>query len=184
MKATTIWTIIVALLICINSLVLIFIWQQNRLSPPTDGNVEVKDYIIKELSLSKRQVEKFEVMRKAHHASVEKINEHIHLLRDSLFTNINTVKVGATVIDSLTNKIGYNTALTDKITFYHFRDLRAILEPAQQEKFDSIIHRVLQMMVQPMPPGGRGPNGMPPPPDHPEGMPMGPGPTGDRPPGQ
>ena len=184
MKATTIWTVIVVLLICINSFVLAIIWRQNRPAPYETSNMDVKDFIIKELSLSKNQVEKFELMRDAHHTSVEKINEQTRLLRDSLFNNLHARNLDKQLIDSLSNKIGYNEALTDKITFYHFRELRAILLPAQQEKFDGIIQRVLRMMAHPMPPARPGPNEIPPPPDHPEGMPMGPPPGGGPPPEQ
>lgn len=165
MKTTNIWTIIVILLVFINSIILIIIWKQGKLSPPTGNQMEVKDFLVKQLSLSKSQIEKFEALREAHHRMIENLDEKNRSLKDSLFENLGNISNDPKVIDTLTNKIGHNAALMDKTTFYHFRELRQILQPAQQKKLDEIIVQVLQMLNHPAPPGGHGPGRMPPPPN-------------------
>jgi len=185
MKSTNLWTVIVVALVCINSITLIVMWKQTRPFPPTDSKTNVRDFLVTQLSLSKSQIEKFEVMRQAHHNKVENLNQKIHQLKDSLFGTLNNSSTGSKIVDTLTDKIGYNYALIDKTTFYHFKELRDILEPAQQKKLDEVIQQVLQMMSHPIPPhrpgpgplrpegpnpGGQGPDGLP------EGPPPGNGP--------
>jgi len=165
MKTTNIWTIIVILLVFINSVILIVIWKQGRLSRPEGNQMEVKDFLIKQLSLSKSQIEKLETLRQAHHQAIENLDKKDHSLKDSLFKNLSSASVDPKIIDALTSKIGYNAALMDKTTFNHFRALRQILQPAQQKKLDEIIERVLQMLSHQAPPGGRGTRRMPPPPN-------------------
>jgi len=166
MKTTNIWTIIVILLVFINSIILIVIWKQGRLSPRAGNQMEVKDFLIKQLSLTKSQIGKFETLRQAHHQAIENLDKKDRLLKDSLFKNLSSASVDPKIIDALTSKIGYNAALMDKTTFNHFRALRQILQPAQQKKLDEIIEQVLQMLSHPGHPGGQGGrSGMPPPPD-------------------
>jgi len=190
MKKANIWTIIVVLLVSVNCVMLAFMWKEKRRMPPPDNHLEVKDFLVQQLSLTKDQVAKFDILRKAHHKAMDSLQEQLHLQKDSLFDNLSTPSAGASVVEPLVKSIGYNTALMDKTTFYHFKELRSILDPAQQKKFDSIIKQVLRMMERPMPPPGNGPppRGMRPDDQHPagqrpEGMPQEPPPGNGPPPG-
>jgi hypothetical protein len=76
--------------------------------------------------------------------------------------------------------IGKTMQSIDLATYEHFKKLRAICRPDQQQQFDDIILDVVSMMHRQGPPGppggrpGRRPGNMPPPDSH-----DGPGPPGD-----
>ena len=65
--------------------------------------------------------------------------------------------------------IGATMQSIDLATFQHFKQLRALCKPEQQQQFDAIILDVVSMMQRQGPPGppGNHPNGNPgpPPPD-------------------
>ncbi len=172
MKKNTIWTIIVIILVCINSIVLVLVWRHGKPSLFDKRHAPTQEFLIQQLNMSQTQIEKFEVLRRAHHQTVEDLNEKINLLKDSLFKNIGNGYTKQKTIDSLLNKIGENYALINKTTFNHFHDLRLILTPQQQKKLDGIINQVLQMLNRQGPPNGPGNGDMPPPPpnnDRPNG---------------
>jgi Spy/CpxP family protein refolding chaperone len=164
MKKNTIWTIIVIALVCINSLVLVLLWRHGKPDLLDGKHTPPQEFLIKQLHLTRPQIEKFEILRRAHHQTVEDLNEKIKQLKDSLFKNLSNTRVKQKTIDSLTNKIGEDYALINKTTFNHFHDLRAILLPEQQEKLDEIMNQVLQMLNRTGPPNGQGNGAMPPPP--------------------
>ena len=164
MKKNTIWTIIVIVLVCINSIVLVLVWLNGKPGSFDGKRTPPQEFLIKQLQMTQPQIEKFEILRRAHHQTVEDLNEKIKQLKDSLFKNLSNIRVKQKTIDSLTNKIGENYALINKTTYNHFRDLRAILLPEQQEKLDAIMNQVLQMLNRTGTPNGQGNGAMPPPP--------------------
>jgi len=146
--------------------------------------MEVKDFIESRLSLTPAQVMQFDSLRQWHHHMVDSLSEVTRNLKDQLFNGLSNTADNMQFADSITKKIGYNSGLMDKITFEHFKAVRAILTPDQQVKFDGIIKQVLQMIASQGPPSNPGrpdkrpqgppPNdGPPPPPGGPQGPPPG-----------
>lgn len=173
MKSPYIWTIIVVMLLCINSVMLIMLWKERKPLPPAgQENTGVQAYLTKELSLTARQVSQFDSLRNLHRVTADSLNDKIHTLRNRLFGGIAQPATDPVITNDIAQQIGNNSALIDKATFYHFRKLRELLTAGQQKKFDNIIDRVLHMMARQGPP--EGPGGRPPegPPDRrPEGPP-------------
>ena len=159
MKSYKIWLVIVLVLLAINSAVLAVIWFHKRpviLQAAHNKelpHMEPKDVLINTLALTPRQQDLYTVMRNKHMLLTRKLNNENRALKDSLFANIKATKVDSTLINNITKHISNNQTQIDQATLYHFRELRSILTPNQQIKFDDIIAQVLQMMGRPGPAG-------------------------------
>lgn len=152
MKNYRTWLVIVLALIVINSAALALMWLKHREHPPiprgmpAQQGIEPKDVLIKELAFTPKQAVLFDTMRVKHRRAVNKLEDNNRKLRDSLFANIKKPKADTALINAIAKKISDNQAIIEKITLYHFRELRGILTSEQQVKFDGIIDQVLHMM--------------------------------------
>jgi len=137
--------------------------------------MQAYEFLTRELNLTPQQQEQYAAMRQKHFELTRRINEQNHALRDSLFNQVKSTKATPTEINQLLKQISANQQQIDSATFYHFRDVRAILTPQQQNKFDQILNDVLHRMANPGPrgpgPGRDGPDSRPgPPPPGPDGQ--------------
>jgi len=166
MKNYKFWLTIVLTLLVVNSVVLAVMWfkkhphiRQRDMQEQPQPMMEPKDVLINTLAFTPKQAVLFDTLRHHHRTLVNKLENENRTLRDSLFTYIKKPKADTAIINAITKKISNNQAAIEKATLYHFRDVRAMLTPEQQSKFDGIINQVLQMMGRPAPPHG---NGIPP----------------------
>lgn len=180
MKNNKALIITVIALMVVNIGLLAFMWRQRFQHRPGGGPGPAYEFLTKELSLTPGQQAKYGDMRKVHLALTQRISRETHLLRDSFFAEVKNDPLDSTQLNSLEHKILNNQRRLDSATFYHFRQLRAILDDGQQEKFDKLLKNVLQMMASPAPhgPGPGRPDGEPgqqqgPPPPGPGGPPPG-----------
>ena len=175
MKSSYTWTIIVVALLCINSAMLVMMWKEKKEAPRgIENGADVKTFLIKELSLTPGQVLQFDSLRNRHRATMDSLNDKVRRLRDQLFGGLSEPQSDTVIANDVTRQIGSNVALIDRATYDHFKQLRALLNNNQQQKFDTIIKQVMHRMGRqgPPPPRGEGP----PPGRGPEGMPPGPPP--------
>jgi Spy/CpxP family protein refolding chaperone len=162
MKNYKFWLTIVLTLLVVNSVVLAIMWfhkhPQFRHRPVVQEQsiMEPKDVLINTLAFTPKQVILFDTLRYKHRQLVNKLDGENHILRDSLFNNIKKPKADTALINAIAKHISDNQSQIEKATLYHFREVRAILTPTQQIKFDGIISEVLQMMGRPGPPHGNG----------------------------
>lgn len=166
MKSYKSFIIIVIGLIVINCTMLGAMWYQQSTPSQQEGPPgAASTYLVKELSLTAAQQKAYEVMRKAHFATTQKLNRQTRELKDRFFDNIKSDKLDTAFALDIQRQINALQLALDTTTLYHFRELRKILTANQQTKFDKVIKNALRMMGghHGPPPGGRGPNGMPPP---------------------
>ena len=170
MKKYTFWTIAAVVLLLVNMLIIGYLWQKQHPRPgqrPPGG--EAFMYLVTELKMTKEQVTQYQRLRDDHRSKADHILEQGREIKQRLFSNLGKTGVGASIVNSITAEAGRNTAALDSLTFYHFREVRMILNDKQKERFDEVIDDALRMMA------GPGPGGPP-------GRPPGPPPHGDRPP--
>ena len=153
--------IVILILLLINMATLTFIWstsqrQQNFQSRPPD----VGEFLTKKLELNEAQQKQFEELKHAHHEKVEVLRENNKKLHNDFFDLLKQPSVDSTTLRIAADAIMDNQRAIEMVTFYHFKEVRAICTPAQQKKFDEVISEALRMM-SPRPPGP--PNGGPPP---------------------
>jgi Spy/CpxP family protein refolding chaperone len=140
--------------------------SKKRAMPPMQG--QANEYLIKQLKLTPDQIRKYDTLRERHHEFTQRISEEQRMQRDSFFDNLKNPKADMAAAMRLEKRILANQGKLDSATFYHFRNFRALLNPDQQAKFDSVANNVMHTMGQPHPggpqggPGRGGPNGYPP----------------------
>ena len=167
---------LVILLLIANVATIVFFWTGMRKSqsPPPQRTAE---YVIKELSLNDSQQKQYETMITQHRKQTKQIREQIRDSKDSLFDLLSNPNINDSSKHYMAAKISSLNQQLELLTFEHFKLVRKICNPDQQQKFDKIIKDVLRMMAAPAPhenrppgppPGERpiGPEGdqMPPPP--------------------
>ncbi len=153
--------IVILILLLINIATLAFIWtssQRPQNFPPRPP--DVGEFLTQKLQLTEKQQKQFETLKHAHHEKVEILREKSKNLHDDFFELLKQPEIDTTTINLAADAIINNQKALELVTFYHFKEVRAICSPTQQKKFDEVIREALRMMA-PRPPGR--PNGGPPP---------------------
>lgn len=176
-------TVAVALLVLANVITLSIFWVERR-KAPVEGKPMPKgpafEFLIKELAFDSAQIAAYEKLRKEHQQSQKPLNDAMRDAKDSFFKLITKPTASAADID-----IALNAELTaqkniDLNLLNHFKAVRQICTPQQQEKFDGLIQQIIRMIGQKRP-GGPGNDRRGGPPPHGEDMPP-PPPEGEEPP--
>lgn len=148
------WVLIaVVVLALVNLAVLTAIWT-GRKRPP-EPHSDARDFLIRELQLDAAQVRSFDSLRRLHFAVVDPLRENMQHQKEELFDQLQAPT--DTVASGIAAAIGEAQTKIDWNTYQHFRALRALCRPGQQQRFDAVIQDVLRSMAPP------GPGGPPPP---------------------
>ncbi|HTN45731.1 MAG TPA: hypothetical protein VL098_05235 [Flavipsychrobacter sp.] len=51
------------------------------------------------------------------------------------------------MVQQMSDSIGYCQRELEVLTFYHFRELRSICNPKQQQRFNEVIHDAIEVIV-------------------------------------
>jgi periplasmic protein CpxP/Spy len=190
-KNKLLWALVV-LLLAANTATLVMYWAGNKKAPqeqpPPPGGV--KDFLVKELLLDSSQQQQYSQLRAAHRSATAPLREKVGALKDSLFSLLKEPNPSDAAKNEVAARIAATVQQLELLHLNHFQQIRAICTPAQQQKFDSLLHEITRRfsMQPPMrrPPGAGGnmppPDG-PPPGERPDGPPPGERPDGP-PPGE
>ena len=181
-------TVITLLLLTANIATLTILWVHhrggdrgdNKLPPPPPGGGQVFEFITNELKLDSAQQAAFRKLRDEHQAGQKDIQDSIRKVKDAFFELLKQPNIDDAAVQAAAKKASETEQQLELLTFRHFQKLRAICNPEQQKKFDTIIQDVLRHMAPPRnrmgpPPGegpgrftppGRPPGDEPPPPQH------------------
>ncbi|MFN8343901.1 MAG: Spy/CpxP family protein refolding chaperone [Spirosomataceae bacterium] len=166
------WLVILGLLL-LNLGLLGWIWFAPQKRPREGGTPA--SFLEKELHFTAKQKEQFRLLREDHHTKTEAVRDSVREMKKQFFEHLGE-PMSEAAIEKVTSEIALKMARIDKITFQHFRQVRQICTPAQQQKFDSIIDEMLRRLAAGAEGrGGPPPDGGPPPHEHPphEGRPPG-----------
>ncbi|MCX6317558.1 MAG: periplasmic heavy metal sensor [Bacteroidetes bacterium] len=166
-------TWLVVLLLVANAATIAFFWLGRTKQPPGLQGSAARDFLVKELNLDAKQQEQFSEMVKEHRNSADQIRPQIRKAKEALFDLLKQPGVSDSLKLAAAKQVSVQTEALDLLTFDHFQKLRSICNPAQQQKFDAVIHDIIRTMGQPRPPMRPG--------DRP-GPPSGEGPVENRPP--
>jgi len=149
------WLIIlIASLVLINIVLLAVIWLEKDTGTPPERGKDAREYLLESLSLSKKQIDSFDSLRKKHFEKIQYYQQQMRVAKDNLFGQLTQPEMNSA--DTLAQIIGAIQTKIDLETFSHFSQLRSLLNVEQKEKFDKVIQQVLRNM---------GPRGGPPPGD-------------------
>lgn len=171
------FTIVILLLLTANIATLAILWINHkgggrgdgRMPPPPQG--QVFEFVTNELKLDSLQKIAYSKLRDEHQVAQKTIHDSIGKAKDAFFALLQQPNVDDATIQAAAKKASDAESQMELLTFHHFQKLRAICNPEQQKKFDTIIQDVLRRMApaknrQGPPPGrppGEGPGRFPPP---------------------
>ena len=123
------------------ALLLSFFVFGERSGPYKDSRSGRQDsgYLSKELLLSKEQNDAFSKMKEDHFKTMKPLWAEIRQTKDSLFRQMNNPNLDDSTISAFTDRIAAKNKMADELMFRHFRELRKLCTPEQQQKFDTLI---------------------------------------------
>jgi protein CpxP len=140
--------------------------EQQKDHPMHQRGGGIDKFLTEELGLTVEQQQQLKDLRQEHMHNSRKIMDASHENRKQLHDMISNATVDDSLVVQLYTEIGANFGEMERVTFEHFRAMRNICTPEQQEKFDQIISKALRKNrpLGPPPGGPRGPgHGGPPP---------------------
>jgi len=154
---------VVAVLALMNLTILGVVWsiQQKQTKPsehagPPMGQGGHASFLERELGMTPEQSEAYRDLRDRHFEEVHEQSERIRKLKQELYEQFGAAD--SMRIQELTQAIGEEHAVRDRLTFWHFVQVREICDEKQQKRFDILIPEVLHRgPPENGPPGGRRP---------------------------
>jgi len=157
------WTAIAFLvLIALNIITLSTLWimHEREAERPNGKQPALVDFLVKELGLDSAQKKKLIVLQDEHRQQMQAIRRYNRDAKNAFFDLLQQEDLSDTALATAAKEAVRYDAETDMLTFRHFQQIRALCNPEQKVKFESVIRQVLRMMAPPPP--GR-PQGGPPP---------------------
>jgi len=149
-KRATTWTIIILVVINLVALGTI-LWHMTRRPqgppPPQRGVSDQTQYFLRnELDLSEKQAQRFEELGRHHHQESMRIQDDINRLTAEMMAELFQKEPDLEKVKILAEDIGSIEAEKEMLLFNHFLNLAEVCEPGQREKFNTIIHELLDMI--------------------------------------
>ncbi|MEI7583153.1 Spy/CpxP family protein refolding chaperone [Runella sp.] len=154
-----VWLVILGLLV-FNLGLLGWIWFSPQNRPREGGNPA--SFLEKKLNFTKEQKEQFRLLREDHHKKTQAIRDSVRQMKRQFFEQLGK-PMSESDVERVTADIAKKMARVDKITFQHFREVRQLCTPAQQQKFDEVIDEMLERLAASAEGRGRPPRGAGPP---------------------
>lgn len=136
-------SVIIALLV-LNLGTLAYLFMQGRERPP---HMEPKDMIINRLELTPEQQDAFRKMREAHHRTMMDLQAQLGKAHHDLFATL-TRQEDTAAVAGILEHINKLHSAQEEVTYNHFRQLRSILQPGQEERFNDLIDDVGERVLR------------------------------------
>jgi len=147
-STTKILTIAVILLLLVNIAMLIFMLNRGKRphdakNPRGKGN-DPFEMLAKELNMTDEQRSTHLKLRDEYFNSVRPLFDSVRTAKEEFFGLIKEPNVNERLVDSFANRIAERQFAADKLTFEHFRRVRALYNPDQQKKYDELVIKMIQ----------------------------------------
>lgn len=107
--------------------------------------------LIRRLGLTPEQRRQYQQERRQFRATVQPHEDSLRALRRELLGLLNQPNVSDEAIDQLVSRMERQNGQITRLRFRHWRQIRALCTPDQQERFDRLIGRLTQVMQRPRP---------------------------------
>jgi Spy/CpxP family protein refolding chaperone len=142
-NTTRILTIAVILLLVAN-IALVFIIMRGRKGPDRrDGRKDPSEMMSKELNMTDQQEKDFKSLKEAHFKNVKPLFDSIRASKTAFFSLIKDPNVSDSLINASEQQVLSQQARLDKLTFDHFKRVRALFTPEQLPRYDSFINKMM-----------------------------------------
>lgn len=153
------WLVVILLLI--NAVTLGLFWL-GKPKGPEGPKGKPQDFLIQQLHFKEKQKDAFLSLAQEHRTKTEELREKIKAKKDALFELAKLESLNDSTKIKAAKEVSILIEELDLITLDHFRQIRAICDPAQKELFDKVIKEMTTMMGAPRPAGPPPPDGPPP----------------------
>ncbi|HEY4613571.1 MAG TPA: periplasmic heavy metal sensor [Bacteroidota bacterium] len=153
-KRLAFWGVVLLVIMNISALTTVWFQQHRRqevlrrpeLERPGPPQQRVMQFLKEELQLTEGQTTQFAEYQKRHFAHARVIRDAIRDLKHELFQELSTQGPDTVKVQRLAAAIGAEQSELEKITFYHFLDLKRMCTPVQQPKLDALFDELLRML--------------------------------------
>ncbi|MCW5909172.1 MAG: periplasmic heavy metal sensor [Chitinophagales bacterium] len=150
MKRETLLTVAVVALLLLNAGTLGFLWLGKMPHhPPPHPRPPIDQIIIEGLELDRSQQEKFEELKHEHITAMRALDKEYDKAVEEYFYLLRSDTTGVTARLASESRIGQIQTQRAQVTLEHFRKVKEMCTPEQQTKFDSIIPKLVQIMIPP-----------------------------------
>ena len=137
--------IAVVFLLLVNIAMVIFIVRGKKQDDPKRGKCgNPIELMNKELDMTEQQKSEAKKLRDAHFAKIKPLFDSVRAAKSAFFSLIKDSNVSDSLLNVYDNRITETQATVDKLTFAHFRSIRALLNPDQQVKYDEFVQKMMQ----------------------------------------
>ena len=138
-------TIAVVLLLIANiALVAFMVMGKGRGQKKEMGKGGPFDKMVKVVGMNEVQKQIYDSLREAHFSRIRPIFDSIRTTRQSLFNLIKEEAINDSLVQVYTSGIAEKEARANKLTLYHFREVRVMFDGEQQKKFDEFVQKMMQ----------------------------------------
>ena len=109
------------------------------------GRTEPFEMMAKELSLTDQQQKDIKQMREDFFKANKSLFDSIHAAKAAFMGLIKEDQVSDSTLQTYIQKIAAIQSVADKLTFEHFKKVRATLHPDQQLKYDEFLKKMMTM---------------------------------------
>ncbi len=149
MNRTKLYAISSLVLLILNIIIIAFFMTGKGHGPKQ----KPKTIIVNRLDFSKDQVIQYEVLIEDHISKITAIEEKIKANKKLLYANL--IDQNSNYTDSIIIVLGNLQTKIEQINFDHFREIKAICEPNQLPKFESLTHELGKIFHGKRPPKGK-----------------------------
>jgi periplasmic protein CpxP/Spy len=147
---STLFFIVIVVLVAVNIGLVTFMWFSQRHGNNPDSPATA-DVLVKELGFDKTQEEQYRQLQRQLGDSLRPIRENERHIHDRFFEMMHASNPDSTLVALTIDSMGHIRAQIEYFTFTHFRQVRAMCNTEQKEKFDHIITETMRRMGPPPP---------------------------------
>jgi len=148
-----IFLVVILLLSNIGLLLYFLLWNkpQHKPSGPPKGEFSIVDYMKKEIGFNDEQTKQFQQLHELNRDSLKTIGDSIRSSKNALYKLMQqSTHVSDSAVNAAIRTLSVYQQRMEMNMFKHFERVRAICNPEQQVKLDSMVVRMNNRM-----PGGR-----------------------------
>ena len=136
-------SVAVVLLLLVNIALVIFM-VKGRKSGAKKQRQEPFSIMVKELDMSEQQQADYKSQKEEHFKTIRPLFDSLRSAKAAFFDLIKDSNPTDSLADVYNKRIALQQSQIDKLTFEHFKRVRALFTPEQKPKFDEFIKKMMQ----------------------------------------
>ena len=138
------YSIAVILLLLINLGLVAYLVIENSSHKKSSDKPDTAELFAQKMGLTKEQRAKAKEMREGYFKVIRPMADSLRAVKVAFYSQVNSGIATDSLLDNYQSRINDWQRKINKQTFDHFRDVRAMLTPEQQPKFDEFLQKMMQ----------------------------------------